>query len=1148
MVKFIDNKLKVILILALFIATIHDQPLYAENSLRKPLGFNSSETTNRYLLLCKKNIDSANKEPLLSNYSFLFDHPQKFRDLILDRVRVDPLSKYHGKSDLTVYVTKYCPVGCSHCYFNSQPLDKNKSSPKEKGRLTDEGIDRTIEFTKHANLGSLVITGGGEPLTETKHVFRLVEEAKADIIIINTSGFWAQDRKKAEKIIEDLYYALKRRKEPARLVLRLSADEFHAQTLTLQPALNLIAVFQERFKDNRDFQLLVRSLAYDSVMDSLLAQLSVRDVQEGGIYRDNRIRYPSEKIVTLSSGYNFTIITRELVPVTAYPDLNDSFFVDKMAGIYDREMQGTYHDNTARAIGPSGQEDGTDMVISWNGDVMFWGESVSDNRPNIYMQDYEEITKILFDDVLYLSFLEKGISYRDRIVQEVNPRAVARQKAYNIRTVEAASAIYDETKTRLYLSVRILQDYLQEGRIQSADLMRWPEELRYLVGMNREALARLYHESARSIVDDYLDRPGVTVEDLVTLYKLVTLGHYDISAEHMRETIMGVKWLNPKEKAIILNEEGADTPSVAPFAPVRMLLVNIVNRDKTEPVYPIGLYTLKAFIENNYPGMCDVEVKDVQLDDTEDIVEFLKEWRPQIAGLSLKTENLGALDEFMQRLKTSVSIEDMPLCVVGRNIPTFAYRELLEKYPEVVCSISAGELATGGLLEYVLGRRSLRDVPNIAYKDNDTVVVTEKYFLRGFEQIGIIDYSTVTKYVSGFGSFWMETSRGCPWGRCKYCCLDKIWERPGRMNKPIPMIVQELKRLQKLGIKNITLSDEEFFGPGTEGIKRAKRLAQAILDSGIKVSFYMVDLRADSIYNKKDQELRIETLRLLKQAGLKTVFIGVETGSPSQMKRYGKGLTVETCEGAIRILREIGIDMVIGSIFIEPLVSRKELLESVDFIKRNRITPYVSAPLNMLRVYATTSYIESIREEEKRLGRKFISEAFDLNTLTYKIIDCKDRDVKVIVDMVNRYTDTEYDLYNAIKWFERYFHNLSDAGSSEFAYIKEALVKHREAQIDFLSQLASLNEKELLHGEKLERIFATAVAKRNELFKNLDGEIQQRGHMDECGIIVTQIQKYFASETSVNSQKTVKSAVDMPVKNVDILQNIQGATKTFSQL
>ena len=49
MVKFRDNKLKVILILALFIATSYDWPLYAENSLRKPLDFNGGKIANRYL-------------------------------------------------------------------------------------------------------------------------------------------------------------------------------------------------------------------------------------------------------------------------------------------------------------------------------------------------------------------------------------------------------------------------------------------------------------------------------------------------------------------------------------------------------------------------------------------------------------------------------------------------------------------------------------------------------------------------------------------------------------------------------------------------------------------------------------------------------------------------------------------------------------------------------------------------------------------------------------------------------------------------------------------------------------------------------------------------------------------------------------------
>src|SRR3972149_3036355 len=80
-----------------------------------------------------------------------------------------------------------------------------------------------------------------------------------------------------------------------------------------------------------------------------------------------------------------------------------------------------------------------------------------------------------------------------------------------------------------------------------------------------------------------------------------------------------------------------------------------------------------------------------------------------------------------------------------------------------------------------------------------------------------------------------------------------------------------LKNLEKVGIKQVTFSDEDFFGMGLDGLGRIRSLAEEIIENKIKINFKIIS-RINSIFNDKDSiEIRREkkkTLECLKIAGL----------------------------------------------------------------------------------------------------------------------------------------------------------------------------------------------------------------------------------------------------------------------------------------
>lgn len=93
-----------------------------------------------------------------------FKEPQHYRDLILKNVCIKADKKnFSEKSFICVSFTRFCPVGCSFCFFSSAPAAKEKTI---SDAFTEEGLERFIQFANDSNLGYLLVSGGGEPFME----------------------------------------------------------------------------------------------------------------------------------------------------------------------------------------------------------------------------------------------------------------------------------------------------------------------------------------------------------------------------------------------------------------------------------------------------------------------------------------------------------------------------------------------------------------------------------------------------------------------------------------------------------------------------------------------------------------------------------------------------------------------------------------------------------------------------------------------------------------------------------------------------------------------------------------------------------------------------------------------------------------------
>jgi radical SAM superfamily enzyme YgiQ (UPF0313 family) len=139
------------------------------------------------------------------------------------------------------------------------------------------------------------------------------------------------------------------------------------------------------------------------------------------------------------------------------------------------------------------------------------------------------------------------------------------------------------------------------------------------------------------------------------------------------------------------------------------------------------------------------------------------------------------------------------------------------------------------------------------------------------------------------------TSRGCPWGRCRFCYQGGEYAAPFRRRSP-ENVVDEIKALVRdSGIRNLVVWDDNFCVM-PEWIDRFCDLLDA---SGVDVIWSVLG-RVNTVTP--------EMLRRMAASGCYSIQYGIESGSPEILKLINKGHTLEQCRRAVQWAKEAGLD------------------------------------------------------------------------------------------------------------------------------------------------------------------------------------------------------------------------------------------------
>ncbi|MCX5679256.1 MAG: radical SAM protein, partial [Candidatus Omnitrophica bacterium] len=375
-------------------------------------------------------------------------------------------------------------------------------------------------------------------------------------------------------------------------------------------------------------------------------------------------------------------------------------------------------------------------------------------------------------------------------------------------------------------------------------------------------------------------------------------------------------------------EKGMPNAPPAPRAKAtnsEMETSNIILLNMPSPKYPrldrpLGLEVLKGHLLERFQKKVDVEILDLQLDkDIDAIVEKIVNEEPDVLGVSLGVDSEQTLNKILEKIDERMPEDAQPYLVIGGMVATFAPDELLKRYSDrkkLIVVVGEGEEAIEGIIDFLNSKRTLEQVPNITFA-KDARPRPNRSFLTG-EKMSLPSTDTVTRVAGLNGVVWVEASRGCA-HNCAFCSRRELRQGHGWTPKPLENVFEEIRQLAMLGVRRVSFSDDNLVATGNikhkYGLQRIEDIANGIKKISQELGLDIVwegEVRADALYDSHDTQAdRFERGRiwhLAKDSGLARLFIGIESGSDGQLKRYNKGITAEENERALRFAEEIGID------------------------------------------------------------------------------------------------------------------------------------------------------------------------------------------------------------------------------------------------
>ena len=339
---------------------------------------------------------------------------------------------------------------------------------------------------------------------------------------------------------------------------------------------------------------------------------------------------------------------------------------------------------------------------------------------------------------------------------------------------------------------------------------------------------------------------------------------------------------------------------------------------------PLGLLYIGAILEQDGHN---VEILDFYMEKISK--EKLKKtlMSTDAVGMSVYTDY-----DFKPYTDISKSIKelapDIPLIIGGPHCSYVQKRSLQDLPHADISVIGEGEYVFLDLIKFLQGKKNLADIQGIYYRHNRKIISGKPIkVIENLDNLPFPARHLVEKYDYGNFPFGFElkrlvastiTSRGCPFN-CRFCSrYSNFINGWGFRQRSAKNILQEFAEIdEKYGSMNIV--DDSF----TADKKRAHEIFDGLIEMGKEMELVIHGARVDSA----DKEL----FKKMKKAGVKVIFLGIETGNQDILDFYNKKTTLSQIRKAVKLSRKMNFITMGSFIFGAPIETKEHIENTINF-------------------------------------------------------------------------------------------------------------------------------------------------------------------------------------------------------------------------
>lgn len=326
--------------------------------------------------------------------------------------------------------------------------------------------------------------------------------------------------------------------------------------------------------------------------------------------------------------------------------------------------------------------------------------------------------------------------------------------------------------------------------------------------------------------------------------------------------------------------------------------------------------------------------------------------RPAV-GVSVVSQVIATVAVLAERIK---AVDPGVLLIVGGYHPTFADRAILEDFAAIdLCVRGEGEQTIVEIMQHwqaagaaspplAPGQIDWGHILGVTWRQGDQVIATpsrpnntnlDALPFPARDLLPPLDaYAPYADTVAGKMRLKasMISSRGCPF-HCNFCSIIAFYGdaggRPWRGRSVENVVAEMVELADRDGASHFEFQDDNFFVRAD----RALAIVQEYARTGRDFSYAFLT-RADQVVKGE------RYFPALRQAGLRYVSVGIESGSEASLERMVKQTGVEVNRRALQILHDNDIAAQVEFIMFEPGSTLDDLHANLGFIEQQGLFGY----------------------------------------------------------------------------------------------------------------------------------------------------------------------------------------------------------------